>query len=89
MFSFNSPLGACEKCKGIGSIYAVDPDLILNKKLTILEGGILPFNKLFFHETWYVRLIKQVCEEEGIDMNKQMSQLTDKQIEILLKGTRS
>ncbi|MDO8741594.1 MAG: excinuclease ABC subunit UvrA, partial [Candidatus Roizmanbacteria bacterium] len=87
MFSFNSPLGACENCRGIGTIFAVDRDLILNKNLSILEGGILPFNKLFFHETWYVRLIKQVCEEEGVDMNKQISQLTNKQIEILLKGT--
>jgi excinuclease ABC subunit A len=76
MFSFNSPLGACENCRGIGTIFAVDSDLILNKNLSILEGGILPFNKLFFHETWYVRLIKQVCEEEGIDMNKQISKLT-------------
>lgn len=87
MFSFNSPLGACENCRGIGTIFAVDRDLILNKNLSILEGGIMPFNKLFFHETWYVRLIKQVCEEEGVDMNKSISQLTNKQIEILLKGT--
>ncbi len=87
MFSFNSPLGACENCRGIGTIFAVDRDLILNKNLSILEGGILPFNKLFFHETWYVRLIKQVCEEEGVDMNKPISQLTNKQIDTLLKGT--
>src|SRR3989339_962274 len=87
MFSFNSPLGACENCRGIGTIFAVDRDLILNKNLSILEGGILPFNKLFFHETWYVRLIKQVCEEEGVDLNKPIDQLTNKQIETLLKGT--
>ncbi|MFA6017446.1 MAG: excinuclease ABC subunit UvrA [Patescibacteria group bacterium] len=87
MFSFNSPLGACENCRGIGTIFAVDRNLILNKNLSILEGGILPFNKLFFHETWYVRLIKQVCEEERIDMNKPISQLSDKQIDTLLKGT--
>jgi len=87
MFSFNSPLGACENCRGIGTIFAVDRDLILNKNLSLLEGGILPFNKLFFHETWYVRLIKQVCEEEGIDMNKPINQLSNNQINILLKGT--
>ena len=87
MFSFNSPLGACENCRGIGTIFAVDRDLILNKNLSILEGGILPFNKLFFHETWYVRLIKQVCEEEGVDMNKPINQLASKQLDTLLKGT--
>ena len=88
MFSFNSPLGACEKCKGIGSIYAVDADLILNKKLTILEGGILPFNKLFFHETWYIRLLKKAAKEEGVDLNKPINQLTNNQIKILLYGTK-
>ncbi len=87
MFSFNSPLGACENCRGIGTIFAVDRNLIFNKNLSILEGGILPFNKLFFHETWYVRLIKKVCEEEGIDMNIQISQLTSKQLETLFYGT--
>ena len=87
MFSFNSPLGACENCRGIGTIFAVDRDLILNKNLSILEGGILPFNKLFFHETWYVRLIKQVCLEEKINTNSPISQLTNKEIDILLKGT--
>lgn len=87
MFSFNSPIGACEHCKGIGIIFAVDPNLILNKNLSILEGGILPFNKFFFHETWYIRLIKKVAEEEGIDLNLPIKQLTNKQIEILLYGT--
>lgn len=87
MFSFNSPIGACEKCKGIGSIFAVDPQLILNKNLSIAEGAILPFNKFFFHETWYVRLLKQVAYEEGVDMNTPVGQLSKKQIDIILKGT--
>ncbi len=87
MFSFNSPIGACEKCKGIGSIYAVDPELVLNKNLSINEGAILPFNKFFFHETWYIRLLKQVAQEEGIDLNIPVNQLTGKQIDLILKGT--
>lgn len=87
MFSFNSPIGACEQCKGIGSIYAVDPELVLNKNLSINEGAILPFNKFFFHETWYIRLLKQVAEEEGIDLDIQISKLTNKQIDIILRGT--
>jgi excinuclease ABC subunit A len=87
MFSFNSPLGACEQCKGIGTIYAVDKNSILNLNLSILEGGILPFNKFFFHETWYMRLIKQVAEEEGIDLNLPLKRLTEDQLKILLYGT--
>jgi len=87
MFSFNSPLGACPNCKGIGTIFAVNPELVFNKNLSILEGGILPFNKMFFHETWYIRLLKKAAEEEEIDLNKQINKLTNKQIEILLYGT--
>ncbi|MCL4364107.1 excinuclease ABC subunit UvrA [Patescibacteria group bacterium] len=87
MFSFNSPLGACDNCKGIGTIFAVDKNLVFNKNLSIDEGGILPFNKFFFHETWYMRLLKQVAEEEGIDLDKPIGQLGDKQIKILLFGT--
>jgi len=67
MFSFNSPIGACEKCHGIGTIYKVDPSLLLNPNLTINEGGIMPFNRFFFHETWYVRLLKKMAQEEGIE----------------------
>ncbi len=87
MFSFNSPLGACEQCRGIGTIFAVDKESVLNKNLSILEGGILPFNKFFFHETWYMRLIKEMALEEDIDLNKPIKELNSNQMKILLYGT--
>lgn len=89
MFSFNSPLGACEKCKGLGTIYKIDPDQIINKKLSINEGGILPFNKVYFQDTWYIRLLKQFCEEEGIDMNKPLGEADEKQLKLLLYGSET
>ncbi len=87
MFSFNSPLGACESCRGLGSVHKVDPELILAPKLSINEGGILPFTKLFFSETWYTRLLKTVCQVEKIDMNKAIEKLTDEQRRVILHGT--
>ncbi len=87
MFSFNSPLGACETCRGIGSLYKIDPELILNKKLTINEGGILPFNKVFFQDTWYIRLLKQVACEEEIDLNTKIEDIAADKIKTLLYGT--
>lgn len=86
MFSFNSPLGACKECKGIGTIYRIDPDLILNKNLSVLEGGILPFNKVYFQDTWYVRLLKQVAQEEGIDLSIPIGKLSNDALKILLYG---
>lgn len=87
MFSFNSPLGACERCKGLGTIYKADPDAIVNKNLSINEGGILPFTKFFFHETWYTRLLKTVADEEGIDLDTKIGELPEERLKILLKGT--
>ncbi len=89
MFSFNSPIGACEKCRGIGTIYAVDPDLVLNKNLSIEEGAILPFNKFFFHETWYVRLLKTMAEIENIALNKPVGDLDKEDLDKILNGTNT
>ncbi|NIT04415.1 excinuclease ABC subunit UvrA [Candidatus Saccharibacteria bacterium] len=87
MFSFNSPLGACETCNGIGTVYKVDPERILNKRLSINEGGILPFVKFFFHETWYTRTLKTVCREEEINMDAPLGTLPKDKLETLLNGT--
>ncbi len=86
-FSFNSPQGACSTCAGLGKILKVEPDLIFSPELTINEGGILPFANTFEHETWYGRIIKQMCEENKIDMRTPIKNLSQENINILLNGT--
>jgi len=86
-FSFNAPQGACPTCTGLGKILKAEPALIFSPELTIMEGGILPFSNMFEHETWFGRLIKKVCEENGIDMHKPLKDLRAEDREILLKGT--
>ena len=86
-FSFNSPHGACPKCAGIGSLLKIDPTLVFNPNLTISEGGILPYSKMFFHDTWYSRLIRTVCTENAIDMRRRIGELTKNQQSTLLYGT--
>ncbi len=45
-FSFNSPMGACERCKGLGVIEVVDKEKLMpNPKLSIREGAIEPLGK--------------------------------------------
>lgn len=87
MFSFNSPLGACETCKGLGSIQKIDPVRIINPRLSYNEGGILPLNRLLMAETWYTRLIKTVAEEEGVSLTLPLGQLSERDLQILLYGT--
>lgn len=86
-FSFNSPHGACPTCTGLGKILKVEPDLIFSPELTINEGGILPYANTFEHETWYGRIIKQMCEENEIDMRTPIKKLSQEKINILLNGT--
>ncbi|MDA1317138.1 MAG: excinuclease ABC subunit UvrA [bacterium] len=86
MFSFNSPLGACSECRGLGTVYRIDSDLLLNPNLSMNEGGMQPYPKFYFQSTWYMRLIKTVAEQEKIDMDKPISALTEKEQKILLYG---
>jgi len=86
-FSFNSPHGACPTCTGIGTLQKVDPEVVLNLKLTISEGGLLPFSSIFIHDTWFSRLMKEVCAQLGIDMRSPLSNTTKEQRKQLLFGT--
>jgi len=86
-FSFNAPQGACPTCSGLGKILKAEPDLIFSEELTIMEGGILPFSNMFEHETWYGRIVRKMCEEQGIDVHIPINKLTNQQIKILLSGT--
>ncbi len=85
-FSFNSPHGACPTCSGIGSILTVDPELIISPDLSITEGGVLPFAKTFFHDTWYARVVMTVAEAYGINPRAPLKSLTKEQMHVLLYG---
>lgn len=46
LFSFNSPQGACPRCKGLGYINEIDLDKIIpDRKQSIYGGGIVPLGK--------------------------------------------
>jgi excinuclease ABC subunit A len=86
-FSFNSPHGACPICSGIGTILTVDPDLALAPELSISEGGIIPFAKMFNNDTWFARVIMTVCQTNNIDVKKPIKLLKPSEIDLLFKGT--
>jgi len=86
-FSFNSPHGACPNCSGIGKKLKVDENRILSGKLSVTEGGILPFSTMFEHDTWYSRLLLQVCYENNINPKFPIEKLSQEQRDVLLQGT--
>jgi excinuclease ABC subunit A len=88
-FSFNSPLGMCEACTGLGSTLEVDPDLVVpNGDLSIAEGAIEPWGERFAREQgWTTRIAAALEREMGIPLKKPWKQLTARQREIVLFGT--
>ncbi len=86
-FSFNTPHGACPKCFGLGKILEVDRERVFSLELSIMEGGILPFSAIFEHDTWYSRLLVEVCKQNGMNEHSAIKNLTDEQRNLLLNGT--
>jgi len=87
-FSFNSPYGACQNCKGLGFVKEVDLSNIYNPRLSVLEGGIYPWTKVIENPNSITyKILKLVAKEEGIDLSKPIKDLSEKEMNILLYGS--
>lgn len=61
-FSFNSPKGSCETCKGLGTIKKVNTDYFVeNDKLSINQGALLPLEQIKSNK-WILSQIKLILE---------------------------
>ncbi|MDL2231821.1 excinuclease ABC subunit UvrA [Porphyromonadaceae bacterium OttesenSCG-928-L07] len=84
-FSFNSPHGACTKCKGLGYITAIDVDKIIpNRKLSIYDGAILPLGK--YKNTIFFWQIDAVLKKHGMDLKTPIEALTEDSLTDVLYG---
>ncbi|MBN2371287.1 MAG: excinuclease ABC subunit UvrA [Vicinamibacteria bacterium] len=88
LFSFNSPLGMCPDCSGLGSRLEMDPALVVpNPDLTLNEGAVKPLGALAEGTTWGADIVRAVARERGIDLNRPWKQLSEEQQRIILHGT--
>jgi len=87
-FSFNSPLGMCVDCNGLGSSMEIDPDLIVpNPDLSIGDGAIEPWgDRAGRDQGWTANVAAAVSKEFGIPLDKPWKNLTPRQREIILFG---
>lgn len=85
MFSFNSPYGACHDCAGLGFKMEIDPELLINKELSLNQGGIKAWSS--DEESWSLQYLLSVARKYGLDPDKPLKQATAKQLEVLLYGT--
>lgn len=88
LFSFNSPIGACPDCDGLGMKLEVDVDLVVpDKRKTLNEGALAPWNPS--GSKWYPNMLAQVCKAEGIDMDTPFNKLSKKQRDFVLYGSKT
>ncbi|HHX01644.1 MAG TPA: excinuclease ABC subunit UvrA [Firmicutes bacterium] len=84
MFSFNSPYGACPACDGLGRKLELDPDLILDRDLSINAGALIPWRSS--KSQWLAAILGALCSEYGIDPDQPVKMLTPESAELLLYG---
>lgn len=88
IFSFNAPYGACERCSGLGADFIVDPDLVVPDKTKSLNEGAIYAWATRSATTYYNDLLSSVCSAYGIDMDKPFEQLSQKEQDIILYGSK-
>lgn len=89
LFSFNAPFGACDHCKGLGITQKVNIDyLIPDKEKSIRQGGIIYYKNIIAKENLEWQRFKALCDYYEIDIDKPIKNLTKKEMDYLLNGSK-
>lgn len=84
LFSFNSPLGACPVCNGLGISKRFDVDSLLLDETLSLDEGAMPILK---KNSFLLQMVKSVAEAEKVDFTKPFNKLSEKFRTILYEGS--
>lgn len=85
-FSFNSPQGACPKCKGLGYINRVDVDKVIpDRSISIYDGGIVPLGR--YKNLMIFWQIQSLLEMHGLDIKMPITELSDDVIDEIMHGS--
>lgn len=85
-FSFNSPQGACPRCKGIGEVNLIDNEKVIpDPNKSIYDGGIAPLgrhkNSMIFWQ------IEAICSLHGVSVKTPIKNLPQEVIDDIMNGT--
>lgn len=87
-FSFNSPQGACRKCKGLGFVNIIDIDKIIpDKSKSIYEGAIVPLGK--YKNSLIFWQIEALCKLYECSIKDPVEKLDPQLVDDILNGTDS
>ena len=84
-FSFNSPLGACETCRGFGRVIGVDYDLVIpDQSLSLNDGAIKPWNTKTNEDC--LKDLKKYAKRDGIRLDVPYRDLTEEEKHWVING---
>ncbi len=87
-FSFNSPVGACEACKGLGFAMQVDPALVVpDPSLSLRGGAIAPWKGVADLGGMTFKILQSMCEANSIPFETPWRDLTTEQRDQVLYGS--
>lgn len=85
-FSFNSPQGACEQCKGLGTVNIIDIEKVIpDPRLSIAKGGISPLGK--YTNSMVFWQIQAICKKYGCTLDTPIAELPPEALHEILHGT--
>ena len=85
LFSFNSPLGACQVCHGFGRVTGIDIDKVIpDKNLSIKEGAIAVWNTPSYQKMYHD--LEKAAKRHRIPLDKPFRDLTEKEKDLIING---
>lgn len=89
MFSFNNPLGACEKCTGLGTFMKIDPDLVVPDKSKSVREGAIKASGWYYADGGIAQMYYEALSEHyDFSLDVPFEKLTKAAQDILLYGTK-
>jgi excinuclease ABC subunit A len=85
LFSFNSPLGACPRCDGLGSITFFDPKRVVAfPQLSLASGAIKGWDR---RNQFYFQLLQNLAKHVGFDVDRPFNKLPERVQNLILTGS--
>lgn len=85
LFSFNSPKGACDHCKGLGTVNEINTKKIIpNPKLSIKAGGFAPLGE--YKSSWIFKQLEIIGEKYGFKISDAIEKIPAEAMEMILNG---
>lgn len=84
LFSFNSPVGACAECDGLGIKEIFDANLIVTPTLSLADGAIRGWDR---RTVYYFQLLKALAKHYDFDLEIPFSKLPKKIQNVVLNGS--